>query len=339
MIPAPLSRRLGKDRGGVFYLHGEDEYGKDEAVRSLIEAHIDEATRDFNLDRLRGSEVQLETLASVLGTPPMMAEWRVVILREVQELAGSPRARELLLDTATDPPPGLALVLVCTPPPRSKARFYRDLEGAARSVEFAVPGADELPGWLMELARETFDRALEEDAARALAQAIGPNPPILARELEKLASAVDAEEPITRETVEATGTRLPRQDRWAWFDLVGGRRFEEALDGLHTLLAHGESGVGLTIGLGTHFLRLGATVAGGAGALDQVLAKNQRWLRSRFLEQARGWSRGEVEEALLELLRADRLLKASPMDEAHFMEEWLLGRIARATRAAPGAAA
>ena len=72
---------------------------------------MEEATRDFNLDLLRGSEVNTETLASVIATPPMMAEWRVVVLREVEGLASSKHARDELVRIALEPPPGLALIM------------------------------------------------------------------------------------------------------------------------------------------------------------------------------------------------------------------------------------
>jgi DNA polymerase III subunit delta len=329
-----LPKVLAGDKGGVFFLHGEEEHGKDEAARALMEAHLDPATRDFNLDLLRGSDVDVETLASVLGTPPMMAEWRVVLIRETEALAGAPRARQVVLDTVKAPPPGLALILMCTAPSGSSARFYSDLEKGAKSFNFRTPSPNDLPGWLMERAREQFGRELDEAAARALAQSVGGNVPILIQEMEKLATLVGDGGVITRETVEAAGTRLPRQDRWEWFDLVGNRRFAQALEGLPVLLDHGESGVGLTAGLGTHFLRIGLAITGGGRGLEAALPQRQKWLKKRFLDQARSWTIEEVEDALKGLLQVDRLLKSSPMSEEHFVEGWLLARMAGAQEAA-----
>ena len=111
-MSAAVRRALQKGgKGGVFFLHGDDEFRKDEAVRALVEAHVDPATRDFNLDVLRGGEMDAERLASVLATPPLMAEWRVVVVREAQAIAGSPRARAVVEELLERPVPGLALVL------------------------------------------------------------------------------------------------------------------------------------------------------------------------------------------------------------------------------------
>jgi DNA polymerase III delta subunit len=101
-----------KEKGGVFYLFGDDAFRKEEEARALVDWHLDPGTRDFNYDPLRGSEVSVENLASILATPPMMAEWRVVLLREVEALASSPPAREARLDVVKSPPPGRALILV-----------------------------------------------------------------------------------------------------------------------------------------------------------------------------------------------------------------------------------
>lgn len=324
MNPHGLPQTLGGVKGGAFYLHGSDEVRKEASARALVAEHLDPATRDFNYDLLRGSDVDVETLASVLGTPPMMAEWRVVFLREVQALAGSQKARTVLLDCATSPPPGLALIMLGTEPQGSAARFYKDLKSAAHSMEFRPPGANDLPGWLMDWCREHHQRELDEDAARALAQAVGADVSMLAHELDKLSTLVDPGQSITLQVVEAAGTRLPRQDRWQWFDLVAEARFREALDGLPVLLEQGESGVALTAALGTHFLRMGLVVDAGPAALSSQLPPHQRFLAGRIEKQARTWSRNCIRRALDGLLDLDRLLKSSAMSDAHLLESWIL---------------
>ena len=327
----PLSEHpgLAKARGGVFYLHGEDDFRKEEVVRALVDAHLDPATRDFNFDPLRGSEVDAETLASVLGTPPMMAEWRVVVVREVEALAGSARARDILLASVARPAPGLALVLSCMVPEGSKAKFYKDLEKTARSVEFRPIAPADVPGWLMDRARDRFEVEMDVDAAQAMGAAVGEDLGVLSQEMEKLSRYVGDRKRIALADVEAAGSYLPRQDRWRWFDLVGEARLGEALDSLSALLGQGETGVGLVAGLATQFLRMGIVAEQGPGALEAILPPHQRFLAKRLVSQARQWRPAEVDAALAGLLRADRLLKASPLPQEHFLEEWLLTLLAR----------
>lgn len=318
--------RLRGIRGGAFYVHGEDQFRKEEVIRALVEAHVDPATRDFNLDQLRGTEVDPQTLASVLATPPMMAEWRVVVLREVEGLSGSKNAREELLRIASDPPPGLAFVMSCTVPKGSKAKFYSDLARASHSVELEAMSDADVPGWILERAEEVHGLQVDVDAARALGAAIGPNLGVLARELDKLAAFVGGRRRVTIEDVDAAGTKLPEQDRWEWFDLVGGRELEEARASLGTLFGQGESGVSLVIGLATHLLRLAIAVEQGPRGLEDALPPHQKWLARRMKDQARKWTMSEIDAALAGLLDVDRLLKASAHTDEHFLEAWLLGQ-------------
>lgn len=325
-----LERLLGgsKPVGGAFYLYGDDDWMKGEVARGLVDLHLDPATADFNFDRLRGKDVDVEQLASVLGTPPMMAEFRVVLLSEVEAFAGSKRARKVLFDIVETPPPGLALVMTGTRPSGSRAKYYGQLQKAATSVKFDSLAHDDVPGWLMERARERLGVEMDPEAARALGHAVGPNRGMLTQELEKLAGFVSAGSPITRADVEAAGTYLPVQDRWAWFDLVGGRDFGEALRTLPVLMSQGESGVGLVIGLSNHVLRLAVLRLAGPAALEQALPPHQRWLANRLKGQARDWSPESLEAAVAGLRRADRLLKSAPLEDQAIVEEWLLAQIA-----------
>jgi DNA polymerase-3 subunit delta len=178
----------------------------------------------------------------------------------------------------------------------------------------------------MERAEQAHGIRIQVDAARALGAAIGSTLGVLARELEKLASFVGERGIVTLEDVRAAGTRLPSQDRWAWFDLVGDRRLEEAQATLGTLMGQGETAVGLVIGLATHLLRLGIAVEQGPRGLEEALPPHQRWLARRMKDQARKWSSAEIDGALRGLLDVDRLVKASPHSEEHFLEAWLLAQ-------------
>lgn len=308
--------------GGIFFLFGDEEYLKDDAAGRIVETFVDPSSRDFNFDQLRGPDVTPEALASVLATPPMMAEHRVVLLQEAQGL--SQKAREALEAVAAAPPPGLALVVVASIPTGSRAKFYTTMQKLARSVEFPKVSSVDLPGWVIEQARDAHGLEVEPAAARALAGATAGQLGILASELRKIAAYVGDRTTVSAADVAAVGGYIPTVDRWAWFDLVAERRIEEAIRQLPALLESGENGVGLVIGITSQVLRVGIAVAGGREALEKQLKPYQRWLASRIEPIARRWSAAEVDAAIAELLRTDRLLKTASMTDRQAIEELLL---------------
>ncbi len=318
-----LQRTL-RDRaaGGAFFFHGDEDFFREEAVGRVVSTYLDEATRDFNFDQLRGNDVDGDALASVLATPPMMAEHRVVVVRDAQGLGQ--KAREVVEAAVKHPEPGLVLVISASIPSGSKAKFYDELKKHATSVEFNPLAADDAPGWLMEEARGAHGVELDADAARAIVGAMGVELGMLVSELRKLAAYAGDRKRLTLDDVKAVGGAIPRQDRWAWFDMVAERRFREALDALPILLEQGENGVGLVIGMGGQLLKVGLVCAGGQGALERELKPFQRWMARRIVPIARKWTLPEVDAALTELLRTDRLLKSASMSDRQAMEELLL---------------
>jgi DNA polymerase III subunit delta len=307
--------------GGVYFLHGAEDFGREEAVRRLIALHVDTATRDFNLDQVRGSEVGADSLAALLATPPMMASFRVVVVRDAQGL--SPKARDLVESLLAKPAPDLCLILSATIPQGSKAAFYTRLGRQAKSLEF--PAIEELdaPEWVIARAAELHGLEWSSAAARALVAAVGPGQGVLATEIAKIADFVQDRGRVEVADVGAAVGILPRVDRWAWFDAVAERRFSTARADLPALLA-GDTGVGLVIGLGTHFLRLAVAAGGGESRLAAELKPFQRWLARRVAAQARRWNLVEVEMVLSELARIDRLMKSGGSTDRALLEDLLL---------------
>src|SRR4051794_40493286 len=94
----------------AYYFYGEDDYLKADELRRLVAAAVDPATGDFNFETLRGSDLDGETLGSIAATPPMMADRRVVVIRDVNALKKD--ARAALDSYLKRPAPDLVLVLI-----------------------------------------------------------------------------------------------------------------------------------------------------------------------------------------------------------------------------------
>ncbi|CAN5750433.1 DNA polymerase III subunit delta [soil metagenome] len=317
-----LVQQLRHPAGGVFFLSGDEPYLREEAVRQIVEAHLEPATRDFNLDQLRGVEASADALASLFATPPMMANWRLVVVRDAQGL--TPKARTVVEAAAATPPAGMVLILSAAIPAGSQAAFYRTLERNSSAVHFPALGPLDAPPWATERAGTLHGVELELDAARALVAAVGTDLGTLAAEVDKLAGGSRDSGRITLADVTSLVGVIPRVNRWAWVELVGDRRLEQAMRQLPTLMGAGESGVALIIAIGAQLLRVALAASGGESALDRALPRKQPMMVRKLIAQARRWTLAELDAALAELLRTDRLLKTGPPSEAQAMEELLL---------------
>ena len=326
----PLAKALAKGvRGGVWLIHGSEEWLREEAVRRLVQAHLDPATRDFNLDQIQATSFDAEMLASICQTPPMMAEWRVVIVRDAQALAANARTRSLVEELIANCPPGLALVFSGD---ISAAGIWNKVRKSAIAVECKPLAIGDVPVWLSDRAEE---RGVEIDAqaARALAGALGAELGVLAQELAKLIDYVGDRARIRIADVREIVGHIPRVNRWDWFETVASTRFNEARSSLPVLL-DAESGIGLLIGLGPQLLRIGIMLTAGEQALTEMLPPNQRWLARRIRDHAKRWNLDTLDAALDDLLRADRLLKSTSLDERQVLDELLLRMEARRIQAA-----
>ncbi len=170
--------------------------------------------------------------------------------------------------------------------------------------------------------------------------AIGTDLGALAQELEKLVTYAAPAGAIGPEQVREAVGALPRVDRWGWIDTVMDRRFEAALDDLTALLDSGESAVGLLGFLGEALIRVGLAKLG-EERLVRALKRDGayghlRWKVRIYARQAGGWSASQIDAALEELLRADRLIKSGGLVDRAALEEAILRIAALAANGAQG---
>ena len=302
----------------VYYLFGEDDFLKERGARDLTEAAVDPSTRDFNLEIRRAGEIDAEALDALLSTPPMLAERRVVVLRDVDKLKKG--ARTLLDRYLTRPAHDTVLVLVAP----SGAKADKSLSESSTAVEFAPLTGDRLPRWVVYHAEHELGRAITPEAVALLVEAVGGDLAQLAVELEKLAS-------YTTEAI----------DEHAVADVVGVRRGESLGDLLDAVAAKDATaalglipiilqlpkttGVSVVMALTVQTLALGyaeATLAAGTsqrGLYGELMAllkdtgafPHRSWGEAvtAWTKHAARWTAAEIDDALHALLAADAALK------------------------------
>jgi DNA polymerase-3 subunit delta len=272
----------------AYYFHGDDEYLKDDMVRQLIDAVIDPATRDFNLDVRRGGSIDAESLASLLSTPPMMAERRMVVVREANALKKDVRAA--LDQYLAKPSPDVVLLLVVPAGVKSDTQ----LAATSAAVEFEPLTGDRVPKWIVHHATSVLNATITSGAVDLLISAVGNDLPQLAAELDKLASY-------------ASGRTI---DEDAVGAVVGIRRGETLGDLLDRVLAHDAPGA---LAMIDHVLAQPKTTA-----VSVVMALSTQTLALAWARAARdrGFPAVGIERELFSLLKESGAVTGRPWGEA-----------------------
>jgi DNA polymerase-3 subunit delta len=165
----------------VYYFLGKDDFLKESTARELVTAAVDPSTRDFNFEVLRGDEVAAERLDTVLATPPMFADRRMVVVRDVSSLRKD--ARSVLAAYLARPAADLVLLLIDPSGERDD-----ELAAAAFVVDFDELSPDRVAAWIVHHAQTTLGATISESTAALLHQAVGTDLAALASELDKLSS-------------------------------------------------------------------------------------------------------------------------------------------------------
>ena len=217
----------------VYYLFGDDDYLKDAAVHDLLDAAIDPSTRDFNCEIRRGSDLDAEAVSSLLATPPMLAERRAVVVRDVTTLKKAARAQ---LDRYLAHPAGDTLLLLTSP---AGTKADAALMSASTSLNYAPLTPERVRKWISHHAMSVHKITITEDASELLQQAVGNELHALAAELDKCASYALAvhEQRAVDSRGESSGARV-EIDSDAVTAVVGVRRGETVTDLLDAVARH-----------------------------------------------------------------------------------------------------
>ena len=305
----------------AYYFHGDDDYLKEEEVRRIVDVATDPATRDFNFEMLRGGDVDAETLGTAVSTPPMMAERRVVVVRDVGALKKDARA---MLDRYLARPASDLLLLLVSP---AGGKADKAFTAKAASLEFKPLTGDRVPKWIAYYAEHDLKTPITEGAVALLQDAVGADLAQLKVELDKLASYAGGAA-INEAAVTAVVGVRPGETTGDFLDAVARRDATAALAMLPTVLQQPKGGaVPLVIALTVQTLGIGwAQAARERGASEGKLSSDifgllketgvypwRAWgeFAGTCARASAQWSPQAVDHALDALLAADAALKGS----------------------------
>ncbi len=324
VVDAKALRAAVKERefAPAYYFYGDDDYLKNEELRRLIDAAVDPATRDFNLEFLRGAEVDAATLGSIADTPPMMAERRALVVRDVNALKKD--ARSVLDKYLERPAPDVLLILVAG----SGVKPDKALMSSAASCEFAPLSGARIPKWITYYVEHDLGATITSSAVTLLQEAAGTDLAQLRVELDKLA-AYTGGNTIDNAAVSAVVGIRPGETLGDFLDAVARRDAAAALGMLDAVMQQPKSSAVTTVmALAAQTLALAwAQAARDRGAHPGKITQDvfsllkesgsvftgRSWgeFVSTCVRESERWSPVAIDDALDALLEADMTLKES----------------------------
>jgi len=330
----------------AYYLTGDEDVLKDELVTAIIDAAVEPAARDFNLDVRSAGDLDGETLHALIETPPMLAERRVVVIRGLDQWRKQAKIWDVLRAFLDRPSPSTVLILT------HAAGQKPDAQVARRSEHVEIPSLkpDQVHRWVTRRAQRralTFDGA----AAAHLVDAVGGDLSILAMEIEKLAAAAPANGSVDAAFVaDLVGVRRGETIH-DWVDAAVARDIARATALVEPVLAQsGVSAVQMVAALGTALVgvRLGRALLDRGSAPARVErelleairdarpARIRRWGEEarRWTTAAGLWTSSALDDALRSAFEADRALKSTTVSDERGILTTMLLQFAHAKQAA-----
>lgn len=192
------------NRKPIYFFCGDEEFFLDK-LQDAVEDLMPPEHKDFNFDLIYGRDKTPEQVLGIARSFPMMAEQRIVIVRDFLSLnissynqTGSGGGLDDFLPYFEQPNPNTLLVLFDAKKPSGNTKLGKAIKGSrhASLYEFKEVPDYRLPDWIIEWVRDNYQRAIEPGAAQMLAQYVGSNLQLLSTEMDKVCTFVDTAESI-----------------------------------------------------------------------------------------------------------------------------------------------
>jgi DNA polymerase-3 subunit delta len=299
----------------VYLLIGEEALSRDDALAALREAVLAGGPADFNLDRLEGESATPAELIDAVRTLPVMAQRRLVLLREPEAPRAAGRGLPDALAALVAEAGGQAstvLVVIAAKADR-RTRWVKAI-GDAACVRCEPPrGRRELVAFVAAEAERQGLR-LERGVAERLGERIGPLPLLLRQELVKLALLAGEKRKLTLEHVSVGAIDVAEEPVWELTDAIGDGRGAEALELLARLARGGAAPPLVLASLAGHFRRLLRVKAGESPALPPFVRQKLEAQARRYTETRLVACLGAIHETDLALKGAGALLPALALE-------------------------
>lgn len=328
-MPTIEARRLHEDIksnkiSSLYLLMGEEIYLIEEVLDILIEKGLNGSLRDFNYNSFYAQVDSIQAVRDAVETLPMMAEKRVVILKEAQHLKA--KDLEYLLPIVEQPVDSTIFVVVAEKVDL-RLKFYKKLSENGQVVKFYKPFEDQIPSWIQKIAQR-HHKKLSPGSVEAILDKVGTNLIDIDNEMRKLSQYTGKRDLITEEDVEKVVSKVRVDTIFQLANAIGNNDRSQALVCLANLLEHGESPLGILALVSRHVrilthIRDGLSEGLTQGQLSSRVGVPSFFIK-QYIDQSKKWNESKIHCTYHALLQTDRALKSSPVTPHIWLENFIV---------------
>lgn len=183
----------------VYLLHGEESFFIDSVTNYIENNALSEGERSFNQEILYGKDVDFKTVVDNARQYPMMAERRVVIVKEAQAM----RSLKNMQSYIEKPSPQTVLVLAHKNKPLDKrTKFGKAVSKSAVILDSKKLYDNQVPAWISNYV-QSQKLSIDPEASQMLTEYLGQDLSKIVNEIDKIKINLKAGEKITAKLVQS----------------------------------------------------------------------------------------------------------------------------------------
>jgi len=308
----------------LYLLYGEEDFLTDEGIAAITDAVFGSGDREFNFDAVSAAERDVREIVAIATSFPMMADRRVVVVRDVDKVIG--KDADVLTSYCENPSRSTCLILVAVRPDLRK-KPYVTIKRNGLVFESKPLYDNQLPGWITSRV-EKQGRQITQEACKLLTAYVGASLREVQNEIEKLSIYIGERKEISADDVAAV---VGLSKEYSVFELqkaIGVRDLRRSVEIVHHMLEGGESVPFILIMLTSYFTALWKLYdmrRKGVPPRNQAAeARINPYFFQEYAEALNRFSLTELERAFVLLAAADEQSKTSSVDPLQIMSGLLV---------------
>jgi DNA polymerase-3 subunit delta len=194
----------------VYVLQGNDALRRQEIYGQLVDSLLGQADRQLCLSQYDPA-VELATVLDELRTLPLLAQHRVVAIRDAEAFIS---ANNEALTKYLKHPANCGTLILLVKKLDGRLAFSKEIPSVGQVISCEAPSGAELVRWITDTAGR-LGKTIDRQNASMLAQCVGEDMAALRNELDKLASYVGQRTNITAQDIAEMATNSAAPENFA----------------------------------------------------------------------------------------------------------------------------